>query len=346
MASTFLAELEQSPAALRALLAWCAGPGEPRLRAFAAGLSGIQRVVVVGMGTSSFALLTLRAGLAATGVRLHGEEAGEWLHAGETPAPGERLVLCSQSGESIELVRLAERGLPGGTVVVTNHAGSTLGRAGALTLLLEAGAESAISTKTYANTLALGHLVGAAVAGDGPAWRRRLADVADALQGGMAAAAGHDAIAAAADHLAGCEALAVVGRGGAGPAVRQLALTLAEGAGLLAVPFVGGSFRHGPMEACGPRLGVVAFADRDALGDLVLGACADAARLGSPVVVLHGGANVPGGCRPIPLPAGPDAADLSLRASVAQGRLVHELAVRRGREAGVFHVNTKVTVIE
>jgi glucosamine--fructose-6-phosphate aminotransferase (isomerizing) len=346
MASTFLAELEESPAALHSLLSWCAGPGEPRLRAFAAGLSGVRRVIVVGMGTSSFALLTLRDGLAAAGVRLHAEEAGEWLHGGETPASGERLVLCSQSGESVELVRLAKRGLPAGTVVVTNRDDSTLGRAGALSLLLQAGDESAISTKTYANTLALGHLAGAAVAGDGAAWSKRLGGVADALAEGMADPAGRDAIAAAADHLAGCEALAVVGRGGAVPAVRQLALTLAEGAGLLAVPFVGGSFRHGPMEACGPRLGVVAFADRDSLGELVLGACADAARLGSPVAVLHSGAAVPKGCRHIPLPAGPDAADLSLRASVAQGRLVHELAARRGREAGVFHVNTKVTVIE
>ena len=168
MPSSFLAELADSPQALHSLLAWCAGPGEPRLHAFAAELSGIHRVVVVGMGTSSFALLTLRDGLTAAGVRLHGEEAGEWLHAGETPASGERLVLCSQSGESVELVRLIERDLPGGTVVVTNRGDSTLGRAGALTLLLQAGDESAISTKTYANTLALGHLLGATVAGGGP----------------------------------------------------------------------------------------------------------------------------------------------------------------------------------
>jgi glutamine---fructose-6-phosphate transaminase (isomerizing) len=209
MPSSFLAELADSPAALRSLLAWYTGPGEASLRAWPAALSRVHRVVVVGMGTSSFALTTLRDGLAAAGARLSLEEAGEFLHAGETPASGERLVLCSQSGESVELVRLVERGLPGGTVVVTNRGDSTLGRAGALTLLLQAGSESAISTKTYANTLALGHLLGATAAGEGPAWSRRLARVADLLEHGPtdALAPGDDGlIAAAADHLAGCEA--------------------------------------------------------------------------------------------------------------------------------------------
>ena len=341
MPTRFEQELTESPQALLDLLAWSQGPGAEAYAAWRTGLAGIRRVIGLGMGTSSFAPATMRPGLARAGIRFHPVEAGEWLHSHDSPADGERLVLTSQSGASAEIVRLVERGLPAGTVAITNQRASPLGRVGAPAFLLNAGEEAAISTKTYLNTLATGHLLGAAVTGDLAAWHRRLAAAAVTLRSFDAAA-----VAQAAQILAGTQALAVVGRLHAAPAVQQFALTLAEGAAMAGVPFVGGSFRHGPLEAAGPGLGVVAFAPADATGDLVVRAAVDAARLRSPVVVLTDRVALPAGLLRIPVPPGVDAEDFSLRASRSQAQLVGAIAARRGREAGVFRVNSKITVTE
>ncbi len=341
MATRFETELDESPEALRRLVEWAAGPGARAMDAWTAGLRGVRRVIALGMGTSLFAPSTMRHGLARGGVRFHAVEAGEWLHAGETPADGERLLLCSQSGASAEIVRLVERGLPDGTAAITNEPDSPLGRAVSPTLLLQAGEEAAISTKTYVNTLALGHLLGAAAAGDRPEWLERLREAAAGLH-----AFDRAAVRRAADALAGTRAIACVGRTEAAPAVHQLALTVVEGAAVAAVPFVGGSFRHGPLEACGRELGVVSFAPPGPPGDLVLRASADAARLGSPVVVLSDRPSVPAGLVHLPAPPGRDPQDFALRASRVQAHLVQALAAARGREAGVFLVNSKVTTTE
>jgi hypothetical protein len=79
---------------------------------------------------------------------------------------------------------------------------------------------------------------------------------------------------------------------------------------------------------------------------LVVKACADASRLDSPVVLLTDRDDAPAGCVVVPVPAGADAADFPLRAGSVQARLVDALACARGREAGVFRVNSKVTVAE
>lgn len=341
MHTPFLREIEEMPDALRALVDAWGTDGGAQAAAWRGALAGAGRVVALGSGTSSFALGTLAAGLARRGVAFHVDDAGEWLHAGSVLAAGEFAVLCSQSGASAEIVRLLERGLAARACAVTNDPGSPLARACVPMFALHAGAETAISTKTYANTLALGHLLGAATCGDVEPCLRRLRAVAAALE--RAPATAPDVAVAALQGVAG---VAVIGRTHAAPAVRQLALTLAEGAGLWAAPFVGGSFRHGPLEACGPRNGVVAFAADDSAGALVVRLCAEARALGSPVVLFTDRADAPGGCVVLPVPGGADAEDISLRASVAQARFVHALAAARGLEAGVFRVNSKVTRIE
>ncbi|MDX2185904.1 MAG: SIS domain-containing protein [Opitutaceae bacterium] len=337
----FEKELAEMPDALERLVrAHLSDPG-PVAR-WLERLGSVRRVLALGMGTSSFSLHGVGRGLSRRGIAFHQAEAGEWFHNGDILAPGELPILCSQSGASAEIVRLLDRGLPISPVAVTNDAASPLANGGDPVFLLHAGPERAISAKTYANTLATARILEAATAGVPlAACSERLLRVAESLQ-----ETGSGAVQHAANLLQHVPTLAVVGRTDAVPAVLQFALTCAEGVGRVATPFLGGSFRHGPMEACGPDLGVIAFTQADRCGDLVLRAADEAVRLGCRVVVFTDRSDVPDALTPVPVPRGDDPADFSLRCSRMQAQFIHALAALRGREAGIFRVNSKVTQVE
>ncbi|MFH1570825.1 MAG: SIS domain-containing protein, partial [Gemmatimonadota bacterium] len=185
--SRFLDEIREQPQALGRLLQHLGGPGRSALQA-AADLGAGRALAFVGMGSSHYAPLAVRPSLARAGVRADLWEAGELLHYGLEALPADGVVVAiSQSGESAETLRVIEHLDPRHPVVaITNDPASRLGRRGQVVLPLCAGAEAAISTKTYSNTLALLHLLAAAVAGrDLEAERRRLeglaADMTEAL---------------------------------------------------------------------------------------------------------------------------------------------------------------------
>ncbi len=111
-------------------------------------------------------------------------EAGEFLHHSMYGLrPDDVVVAISQSGESVETVRVAERLPKERVLAITNVSDSSLTKLAALTLPLFAEAEASITTKTYTNTLALLLLLAAETLGRGKdqivAGIRRCADNAD-----------------------------------------------------------------------------------------------------------------------------------------------------------------------
>lgn len=319
-----------------------------------AGNLARSRVAFVGMGTSRFAGLVAARALARAGVSCAGIDAGEWLHEGRPVHADEQVIAVSQSGRSAEVVALLEQGmLPRPLVAVTNDLESPLAREADLTLPLHAGNEATISTKSYANTLALAWLMGVAIEerDERPAALEALSTAADGL--GRMDQAAMGAIQIVADHLGGIEQLAFVGRGPSWVAARQAALTFSEGIRMVATAFSGGAFRHGPLECCGPKLGLVLLAPAGPTQKLMLNLADEAASYGARVAVFIDGCGSAATAKhPMVTVANPELpaimADKAeelfpLLVARVQNHLLHAVAAGRGIEAGQFRYGSKIT---
>jgi len=352
----FADEISELPEALGRLVASCRGEGRGALDGWAAAAARSSDILFAGMGTSEFAPLAVRARLVRAGVSVRTIDAGEWLHYGAArPAgagggegtAGAATVLVSQSGESVEIRRIIDEGLAGdGFAAITNDPGSTLARAASHVLLLHAGDEASISTKTYTNTLAAVHLMAAALEG-ARGGRRAAVDAAlDELDAAAGRLLGFDEseITRAAEHMLPGDAVAFVGRGPANVSARQCALTYMEGAKCLATPFTGGAFRHGPFELAGPELRAVFFLSEGPTRGITEAMAREAAELGGRVVLItdaeiSGGGNV----AVVRVPAGSGEEIFPLGASGTHAKLLQEFAAARGVEAGIFRHGSKVT---
>ena len=162
--NTFLEEVAGQPGALRNLTAFYRERGWTLLETWAREAHDAGRVVFSGMGTSEFAPETVLGALARNGIDARTQDAGEWLHYQRAAAA--LCVLISQSGESYETRKLAERLKDGCRLVaLTNDETSGLARSARLVLPMIAGHELSISTKTYVNTLAVLHLMACSLEG-------------------------------------------------------------------------------------------------------------------------------------------------------------------------------------
>ncbi len=163
----YLNDLQEQPDVLRAVRATLQSA-----QLDAAVIDGLrtgrfQRVVVTGMGSSLHALYPLHRALSGHGVASHSIETAELLLGFDALYSRETLLVAvSQSGESAEIVALLRRAGEFGHVIgVTNDPKSRLGRKAASTVTLQAGVESTVSCKTYLNTLAVLHWLGAQLTG-------------------------------------------------------------------------------------------------------------------------------------------------------------------------------------
>src|SRR6266699_2386339 len=116
-------------------------------------------VVFTGMGSSLFAAYPAQAYLTSLGIRTLVWETAELLHHHlKALRPDTLLVAVSQSGETVEVIRLLDR-LPKklGVVGLANVEASTLVRRANLSLPILAGTQTTVSTNTY--TCAVGALM-------------------------------------------------------------------------------------------------------------------------------------------------------------------------------------------
>ncbi len=292
------------------------------------------RLVLYGMGGSHYVnraaeILYREAGIDATAMVM-----SEVLSA---PLPADRprvAILVSQSGRSGEIVQYLGSD-PGAEerFGLTLDGDSTLART-CPSLLGVGGVEKAFAaTRSITITIALHAALLAA-----------LGQSQDAV---VAALGRSDAVAldAAEAQLAGREAVLFVGRHALQGIADGGALALMELARMTALSLEGGQFRHGPLEALGPRLGLVflrsAGPDRDAISPLA----ETAARAGAGVVLLDAGGE--GGDREAVLRV-PVATGVGLGAALdilfPMQRLIIALAAARVDNPGVPVRSSKVTV--
>lgn len=210
-----------------------------------------ETVIFAGMGSSYFAPLAAVNLLSSLGHRSIALDASELLHYNLGLVRRSDLpLLISQSGESIETVKLAPhlRQRVDYLAALTNETGSSLAAAADFVLPTMAGREEMTSSKTYVSTLALLFVLAYLKEGDLPAdVRRRLLEVPSRLAEWIERVDGISE--RAIDWLGRTDHLEIIARGSSLATARQGALVLKEASGTLSEAMAGGEFRHGPMEA-------------------------------------------------------------------------------------------------
>jgi glucosamine--fructose-6-phosphate aminotransferase (isomerizing) len=274
------------------------------------------------------------------------------------------LVAVSQSGESAEVVRLANEAadLQGSPFIlaVTNGGGS-LSRSCDAWLDTRVGDETGPSTMTFTGSLVLLYLVALILADILALPQPRSADV-DANLAGSLGAVHRDASGAAdaAQSLLGRTSLieelgewlsdrrsfVLLGRGSSRAAAEMGALTIKEAAGFPAESLQTAQFRHGPLELAGPDLAAMVIATEPKTRDLDVGLAEDLAGFGAAVALVteDPSHDIPG---VFTIGIEPTATPLSPAVSVIPAQLLAwRLAIAGGREPGSFMRASKVTTRE
>lgn len=307
-----------------------------------------DRIVLSGMGSSTFGTYPAWLELAAHGLPAFNVESAELLHyAPELITPRTLLWLTSQSGRTIEVLGLLERfqqgeNRPAFILGLTNEPGSVLAQSADATLFLQAGEESTVSTKTYLNTLAVAQLAALCLCGedlDGP--RAELARTQAGIRAYLDRFDAH--LAAVAEAAGKIERLFLVGRGPSMASVETCALTLKESTKFPAVGLEAAQFRHGPLELADERLTVVVFEGMPRTADLNRRMGQELASYGARV--LWAGAQPPAGTRPLPMPEW-SGIGLPLAEALPLQLLSLVLAKQTGFAPGVFRRIEKVTTSE
>jgi len=337
--SPFETDIAAQPAALRALANSDTLTSLPTI-----DLATFDRIILTGMGASHYSALPAWRRLVAMGCPAWWLSTSELLDSPQLLTRRSLLWVTSQSGRSGEIVALLDglgAGLarPGLIVGVTNDAGSLLANSSDVLLDIRAGEESTVSTKSYLNSLAANHLLLTHMTSSGT--DTALKAVLTAADETEVASVSLSPVKAIASRILQPDSprLALIGAADQAASALVGALVIKEAAKLPAEGFVGGEFRHGPLELAGAGLTALVFtgpAASPGLSQLIR----DLRETGSSAVEI-GRSPGTGGER-ISTPATSELSQTMADAKVAQ-LLSVELARARALVPGEFRFGQKVT---
>jgi glucosamine--fructose-6-phosphate aminotransferase (isomerizing) len=267
-----LEEISQQPAALSGLRKYYSSLGAIPARSLRRLVAHWPPTVVfTGMGSSLFAAYPAQAYLTAQGVRALVWETAELLHHHLKILRADTLlVVVSQSGETVEVLRLLES-LPVQTRVlaVTNVEASPLAKKANLLLPLMAGGQVAVSTKTYTCSVAVLMYLACAIAKTSP--RLLTQEVMRAVEAEERILESHEVLMPpTVEFFDRPPYVALMSRGADLATAYQGALTLKEVMRLAAEPISAAQFRHGPMEIINPSHRYIVIARQGNTGKLLL----------------------------------------------------------------------------
>jgi glucosamine--fructose-6-phosphate aminotransferase (isomerizing) len=293
------------------------------------------------MGSSYHALHPLQLHLVERGLTSVVVETSELLHYQRRLLDeATLLVIASQSGRSVEVVRLLEA-RSGATVLgLTNTPDSPLAQEADAAVLTCAGDEATVSCKTYlAAQLALAWLTsvleGAAPEAACAPLRPVVPAVADYL------ASWRDHVAVLARELDGIRDLFLVGRGPSLAAAGTGGLIVKESTHLHSEGMSAAAFRHGPMEMTSSEVLVLAFAGDGRTRALNERLVSDVRAAGGRAALISDDAELPA----FRLPKVP-AELLQVVELLPVEMITLSLAALKGHEAGRFTIAGKVTTTE
>lgn len=305
------------------------------------------RVVFTGMGSSAAAVYPSLLRLNAGGVDALAIEASELLYyRSDALTASTALVFISQSGRSAEITPLldqaAARNMP--VLGITNTPGSLLHERSGAALVMRAGAEATVSTKTYTCTLATLHLLTTAwLGGDLSAAVSEIEQLADAIRPHLDR--WQDEMDALADRWEGTAFVEYLARGFSTASATTAALISKESIKMPTEGMNAGQFRHGPLELVDERFTGMLFLGDDRARGVNLALVSDIVRLGGQLVILSSTDPQIAGATWIGLPdCAPEL--LPIAEIIPVQFFCAAMSVRRGYEAGQFRYISKVTTQE
>jgi glucosamine--fructose-6-phosphate aminotransferase (isomerizing) len=314
------------------------------------------RIVLTGMGSSLAAGHALVATLGRAGIPVDLVNAAELLHFGlPTLDARTTLIVVSQSGRSVEVVRILEA-LPlvadmrPYVIGVTNGPANPLSDAADVTLDIAVGDELGPATMTFAATLVALDALGRVLHQRDRAAEPIIDEVATAADEAALAIdrlmADRPAVVDAVTGWAGRRrTLVIVGRGVGRAASDMASLTLKEVAGVAAESQVTADFRHGPLELVGPDLAIAFVCVERGTDAIDRAFAAELGRGPASVLVVDGSADALVGVASIAI--GPVSGPLAPAVAIVPFQLLaRELAIAAGRRPGAFRHASKVTTTE
>ena len=301
-----------------------------------------QRIVLTGMGSSFHALHPLNLQLIDHGFTSSMVETSELIHYQDRLFdPKTLLIAVSQSGESAEMVRLAEVNRKRSAIIaVTNTPESTLAKEATTALFTRAGREFSVSCKTYVTALVVLKWLGDILCLQDPEQSRR--ELENSVTGVSAYLADwKEHVISLAASLKGIRQLFLVGRGPSLAAVGTGALIVKESDHFHAEGMSSAAFRHGPLEMLSQEMFVVVFAGNHKTRDLNARLLADIREGGGRAETLGEESGLP--C--FRLKAGSSSIRPILEILPIQ-MITLALAVLAGREPGRFELASKITTTE
>jgi glucosamine--fructose-6-phosphate aminotransferase (isomerizing) len=332
-------DMFDQPAALELCASMPLPPGIATL-----DLTRFDRIILTGMGSSDFMTIPLELHLARRGLPVWRLQTSRLLEMPELITPKTLLWVTSQSGRSGEVVALLERvplGQRGMVVATTNDPESPLALGADHVIRLYSGSEATVSSKSYLNGLAALHRVLGC-------WDKRpddgvIADIlntADSLRAEITAPSPAVAALVGRALAAPHPRFALIGAGSDAATALTGALILKEASKVAAEGYVGGAFRHGPMELAGPGMTALLFGT-GADDDVTLKQLArDLAKTGSLVVAVS--PKTYEGAEHIPVPEDSEFGRLAHAMLVVQ-QLSVGLARETGLVPGEFRFGQKIT---
>ena len=210
-----------------------------------------RRLIITGMGSSFYSAYPAMLKLFAAGYAVTHIELSELLYFGAAALTRDTvLIIISQSGETIEAVRLLNDRQPQSMIVaVTNNPNSTVAKAAQHVIPHMAGQERAVATKTYTTSLLALMIFASRIVGEAPA------QIADAMLPSIEAQRTvlhkFDATTLP-DEWYKAGAFTFVGRGASYATALAGSLLYKETARVPADALSSAQFRHGPLEIAGP----------------------------------------------------------------------------------------------
>ncbi len=300
-----------------------------------------QRILLTGMGSSFHAFFPLRYRLIQHGIPVEHIETSELIHyAPALIQPRSLMLVMSQSGKSVEVVRLLEMaGAEVDIIAITNTADSPLARAARYTVLTQAGEEFTVSCKTYVAGLAALTWLGDQLMPESAPMVGSLSETPHLVRTYLENWQTH--VANLIQVMSGARNMFLVGRGDSLAAVGTGGLIIKEASHFPTEGMSAAAFRHGPFESVAEGVFVLVFLGDPRTARLHRALAQDIMAVGGSAGLVQEST----GKGVFDLPACPPAARPILEILPVE-MFTLALAELKGHIAGQFSRGGKVTVVE
>ena len=347
----FLEEIFDQPGSIEKVLAYYTGSeGKPTLERVKSAISEkvVEQIIFTGMGSSYFisqAASTLFNELKIYSFVLN---ASELLHYNLSLLERKTMLICiSQSGESFEILEILKK-LPSTVycVGITNEEESTLARKADVALFCKCGKEEMTSTKTYIVSSLVSFILGWYLAGS---WNGSKIHMIEKLLLNFRTTltANVQWINTFLNFLGDVQTIQIIARGPVFSTASQAALMFKEALRIPAAGYLGGEFRHGPMEMVSEGFKAILFAGIGKTWGQSIKMAEDISRFGGKVWLITNRQPELSDKNIVTFYVNePDEYLFSVQSIIPVQLFIDSYAKSKGFEAGSFSRGAKITMIE